>query len=65
MASEETSYREPNNSWSLREKRRGRERREKGEGIERGRGERKGRGDSEVGSKLIHLSSIRLSTLCT
>ena len=38
MASEETSHREPNNSWSLREKRRVRERRDKGEGIERGRG---------------------------
>ena len=51
MASEETSHREPNNSWSLREKRRGRERREKGEGIERGRGGggRKGRGDSGWG----------------
>ena len=43
MASEETSHREPNNSWSLREKRRGRERREKGEGIERGRGEERER----------------------
>ena len=42
MASEETSHREPNNSWSLREKRRGRKRREKGEGIERGRGGGKG-----------------------
>ena len=38
MASEETSHREPNNSWSLREKRRVRRRGEKGEGIERGRG---------------------------
>ena len=50
MASEETSHREPNNSWSLREKRRVREKRDKGEGIERGRGGgRKGRGNSGWG----------------
>ena len=36
-----------------------------GEGIARERGGGGEKGDSEVESKLIHLSSIRLSIVCT